>query len=61
MLDDISHNRRCRENDSGRRVVQHRINTLIAGAPQRNQERYRDKSGLQCSQKRNDVTNSLRR
>jgi hypothetical protein len=40
---------------------QHRINTLIAGAPQRNQERYRDKSGLQCSQKRNDVTNSLRR
>ena len=60
MLDDISYDGRCRENNSGRRVAHHRVNTLIAGATQRNQERYRDKSGLQCSQKRNDVINSLR-
>ena len=45
----------------GRRVAQHRIDTFIAGATQRDRKRNRNEPGLQCAQKRDDVVQSLRR
>jgi len=47
------------EDDSGRRVAQHRPNTLIGGATHQNRKRNCDLSRLQCAQKPDDVIESL--
>ena len=50
-----------RENDGGRRVAQHRIDTLIGDAAHRDRQRNRDDSGLQRAQEGDDVVEALGR
>ena len=49
------------ENGGGRRVAQHRIDTLIGDAAHRDRQRDRDDSGLQRAQEGDDVVEALGR